>query len=126
VLPAVLFRALIPVGFMPVVEAGGGLAIGFCPGEAALPPGLAAPVPAQHAAHHHQHHHSGGSEDPSTATHHAPCLFAASATPTPTPTIVLLPAAGPQIAQFGDHDSVEVFLPTILRAQSPRGPPVFS
>src|SRR5882762_11864819 len=42
-LPALLFRAFIPVGFMPVVESGG-LTIGFCPGEAALPPGVAAAV----------------------------------------------------------------------------------
>ena len=41
VLPALLFRAFIPLGFMPVVAESGGLTIGFCPGEAALPPGVA-------------------------------------------------------------------------------------
>ena len=139
VLPALLLRALVPLGFMPVVESGG-LTIGFCPGEAALPPSLAAAVNAQ--THHgqdaaaagapsapensrHEHKH-GGTEDSSNATHHAPCLFAASATPAPTPTIIALAVTTRDVAHFGRGDSVVLVLPTILRAQSPRGPPTFS
>src|SRR5437764_8172396 len=41
-LPALLLRALIPFGFMPLLGASG-LTLGFCPGEGALPAGLAAP-----------------------------------------------------------------------------------
>jgi len=138
-LPALLFRAFIPVGFMPVVESGG-LTIGFCPGEAALPPGVAAAVsvhahdgqaaavaaaPSEHQNSQHGHKHGGG-EDSSNASHHAPCLFAASATPAPTPTIAALHDTARQVAHFGRGNCVVLVLPTILRAQSPRGPPAFS
>jgi len=138
-LPALLFRAFIPMGFMPVVDSGG-LTIGFCPGEAALPPGVAAAVnahmhggqyaavagvPSEHQNGRHGHRH-GGTEDSSNATHHAPCLFAASATPAPTPTIIALAVTARDVAHFGRGDSVVLVLPTILRAQAPRGPPAFS
>ena len=124
VLPALLLRALIPLGFMPVVAESGGLTIGFCPGESALPPAVAAAA-ADHQNSRHEHKH-GGTEDASNATHHAPCLFAASATPAPTPTIIALAVTTRDVAHFGRGDSVVLVLPTILRAQSPRGPPAFS
>jgi hypothetical protein len=128
VLPALVFRALIPVGFMPLVDADGGITIGFCPGEAALPGGTQDHQSAAHGAHQHQHHRGGnGSEDSSTsAQHHTPCLFAAGAGGAPAPAIVTLETAAPEVAQVVHDDAAEVFLPTILRAQSPRGPPAFS
>src|SRR6266566_8938908 len=60
-LPALLLRALIPFGFMPLIGASG-LTLGFCPGEGALPAGLAAAnvelLHAAHASHQHDDHAS--------------------------------------------------------------------
>jgi hypothetical protein len=119
-LPALLLRALIPPGFMPVA-AGPGFALEFCPGAAALPPGLA------HAAGHAHRHHHGGSGQPSdpSSSHHAPCLFAASATLAPAPVLAEPLAAAPAGQAAGAHiRDGQLFSPTILRTQSPRGPPV--
>ncbi|HEY0768438.1 MAG TPA: hypothetical protein VGD47_10820 [Steroidobacteraceae bacterium] len=119
-LPALLLRALIPFGFMPVV-AGGGMAIGFCPGEAALPPGIA-------AAHQFQAHHSGGADPgaPGTTAHNAPCLFAASAAAAFAPAVLGHAVSAAGVAPHDKPAATTVFLPTILRAQSPRGPPLLA
>ena len=120
-LPALLLRALVPPGFMPVAEEQG-LSIELCPDAGALPPGIALTASAH--SHHHAHHHGAGGPDSSSATHHAPCLFTASATlaaapaevallaPGPAPHVAAEPARGPQL-----------HLPSIVRVQSPRGPP---
>jgi len=121
-----MLRALIPAGFMPVAGAHG-LEIGFCPDAAALPPGLAAAAdPHAHRHHHHHHDTAGGTHgsDPSTAMHQAPCLFAASAMLAGAPAAAFVPAQalpgrGPRAAEPGSR----VFVPSILRAQSARGPP---
>jgi len=122
-LPALLLRATIPPGFMPVA-AEQGFALEFCPGAGALPPGVALA-----AAHAHHHHHAGGGSgqgsDPSPSTHHAPCLFAASATLAPAPVLAEPLMAPPADGGSGERAHAgQVFPPTILRAQSPRGPPV--
>jgi len=119
-LPALLLRALIPVGFMPVATADG-LSIEFCPDAGPLP--AAASAAADPHAHHH-HHHQGG-PDPSSASHHAPCPFAASATLAAAPDAACV-AAPPALARApGDADvSARAFVPSIVRAQSPRAPPV--
>jgi len=122
-LPLLLIRALIPFGFMPVV-AGGGLTIGFCPGEADLPPGIATAhqSAAQHLDHLAGHHHPGGPG----AVHHAPCLFAASAAPAVAPALLAVVPVDPQRARPQQSVAAPVFLPTILRAQSSRGPPTLA
>jgi len=122
VIPALALRALIPVGFMPVA-AEQGFALEFCPGAGALPPGVELA-----SAHAHHHHHAGGGghgSDPSSLTHHAPCLFAASATLAPAPVLAEALTAPPVDARVdaGVHTG-QLSPPTILRAQSPRGPPV--
>ena len=111
VLPALLLRALIPLGFMPVA-AGGGLAIGLCPGEGPMPSGVAGH--AQHAGE------GAGGRD---ATHHAPCLFASGATATSAslPAAALPATAGATVS--GERTAIRVFVPAILRTQSSRGPP---
>jgi hypothetical protein len=114
-LPALLLRALIPVGFMPVATADG-LSIEFCPD--------AGPLPAADPHAHHHHHHQGG-PDPSSATHHAPCLFAASATLAAVPATVTL-VAPPALAGHSAllAPAARSFVPSILRAQIPRAPPL--
>jgi hypothetical protein len=119
-LPALMLRALIPAGFMPVAGAEG-LTIGLCP-DAGLPPGFV--LPADPHSHHHHHQHSPGGGDPSSATHHAPCVFAASATLAPAPgaTVLLEPRAVRGDARVHELKA-RPFVPSILRAQSPRAPP---
>ena len=114
VLSALLLRALIPAGFMPVsgVE---GLSLGFCPGAGAMPPGL---------SHRHDHNGRGdGGGDPGR-THHNPCLFSSGATTTfasaPVSPTLIAPALTAPVGRF----ATVVFSPAILRAQSPRGPPI--
>src|SRR5262249_55198435 len=79
-LPALLLRAVIPFGFIPMV-AGGGMTTGFCPGEADLPPGIAAAHHVDSHAGHSAAAHGGGGHagDLGGGAHHAPCLFAVSA-----------------------------------------------
>jgi hypothetical protein len=111
-LPALLLRSLIPFGFMPIASHGG-LSIGLCPGEGAMPAAGAA------AHSQHAHHHSG--------THPPQCLFAASTAPAFAPAVLAPPApladAAPRTAP---DDACTVNLPSIRRAQSPRAPPQFS
>jgi hypothetical protein len=125
-LPALLFRALVPAGFMPLVDATGSMTLGLCPGS----------VPAQaehHAAHaghhavHSRHDHSSGSDDPAGAHHHAPCLFAASAGGAPAPALhVLGIGLLPVRLRLSPAGAVAIALPTIVRAQWSRGPPINS
>jgi DUF2946 family protein len=116
VLPALLLRALIPVGFMPVA-APGGAALRLCPG--AVGQGM---VHAGHGAHdapHTQHH---GGADPGS-THHTPCLFSAGAS---TGFAALLAAPALEAAAPGapaERLAARPFVPAILRAQGPRAPP---
>jgi hypothetical protein len=118
-LPALLLRALIPVGFMPVATADG-LSIEFCPDAGPLP--AAASGAADPHAHHH--HHQGG-PDPSSASHHAPCPFAASATLAAAPEAASAAAPHAHLRAPGDADlRARAFVPSIVRAQSPRAPPV--
>jgi hypothetical protein len=122
VLSALLLRALIPAGFMPMSGAGG-LSLGFCPGAGAMPPGLSGEAsPALQSTHGHAHHAGGAGSDPGRA-HHYPCLFSIGATTTfaaaPTSPALIAPALKTLVGGF----ATVVFLPAILRAQSPRGPP---
>jgi hypothetical protein len=119
VLPALLLRALIPAGFMPYAGAGGPH-IGFCPGAGALPAGVV--HLAAHAAHvAHAHHGSDGRGVPGTP-HHPACIFSAGAATTfAVATIAALPATSPTSPP--ECVTAPIFLPTILRAQSSRGPP---
>ena len=109
--PALVLRALVPPGFMPVA-AEHGFALEFCPGAAALPPGAA---PASAHAHHH-HGHGGGRS--------GPCVFAASALLGPVPAGAAVPVMdAPERVLERLDPGAQVHLPSIVRAQSPRGPP---
>ena len=121
-LPALLLRALIPAGFMPVAGAGG-LHLGFCPGAGEVPPGVAAP--ATHASHHGHAHHDGDGRGIPGTSHHPACVFSAgAATASAAPPTDALPAPAP--SSLTERIAAPIFLPAILRAQSPRGPPLAS
>jgi|SRR5215831_9594686 len=124
-LPALLLRALIPFGFMPVV-AGGGLTIGLCPGAGLLPSGSAAAHHPLEAQHLHAGHSGGAPAAPGGGAHHAPCLFATSATPAFAPAVLAQAVDTTAFALRGDPAAEQLFPATILRAQSSRGPPLHS
>ena len=108
ILPALLLRALIPFGFMPVAGSGGP-AMQLCPGAAA-------------AGVHHQH---GGGAAPDGSAH-AVCVFAASAAPAVAPMAPPMPlqASGVSCAERQRVSSLPQ--PSILRAQSARAPPLLA
>ena len=121
-MPALLLRALIPAGFMPVAGAGGPH-LGFCPGAGELPPGAAAL--AAHGSERGQTHHGADGRGSPVTPHHPACVFSAGATTAfAVPPTDALPA--PALASLTERIAAPVFLPAILRAQSPRGPPTVS
>jgi hypothetical protein len=127
ILPALLLRALIPAGFMPLAGAGGPY-LGFCPGAGPLPPGLSASAEhgsqLAHASHPgHAHHEDGGPGRPDSSHHYLACVFSTGATAglAAMPAAALAPDAP---LAFCERFTAGIFLPAILRTQSPRGPPI--
>jgi hypothetical protein len=121
-LPALLLRALIPVGFMPLAGASGAY-LGFCPGAGTVPPGAAAA--AAHASHPAHTHHGGEGRGIPANPHHPACVFSAgAATAFAAPPADAIPA--PALAPLTERSAAPIFIPAILRAQSPRAPPLVS
>jgi hypothetical protein len=112
-LPFLLVRGLIPVGFMPMGGSAG--LIGLCPGAAAMPPGMVMP---QHADHH-----GGGETGTDGAGHAVCCPFALSATVAGAPALLHPLLADTVIGPAIERGFLSLHLPAILRAQSSRGPP---
>jgi len=124
VLSALVLRALIPAGFMPMTG-GGGLSLGFCPGAGAMPQGLSGQAANNlHSAHDHVHHGGGGAGSDPGRAHHSPCLFSTGA----TTTFASAPASPTLIARVVatavEHFATAVISPAIVRAQFSRGPPI--
>lgn len=114
-LPAILFRALIPAGFMPAIDSDGALRLQFCPGADLA---VADTRPA------HAHHHHGSSGDSGTAGHgQLLCPFAAAAGPAPLPTLTALVIAPDCNQPVMNRPVSRDTIPTIIRTQSPRAPP---
>ncbi len=111
-LPALLLRALIPYGFMPVAGSGGA-ALQLCPGAASV-----AGAPLGHP--HHHHHEGSGSADGSA---HALCVFAASAAPAVAPVAPAMPLHSASLTHLEQQGTRSLRLPSILRTQSARAPP---
>ncbi len=114
-LPAILSRALIPAGFMPVVGAEGQSRMQFCPGM-----GLAATagsLPGQHRA--------GKEGDPAKTGHERQtCQFASSAGPAALGFPGAAAAAGQAgVPPAGTDDTLLLAIPTVIRTQSARAPP---
>jgi len=105
-LVVMLARALIPPGYMPVSETGLSLSIRLCSGFAAEPV-----------------REAERGRAPSAPTHDSPCPFAMVGSVAPPPAIVATVAAlQPQSARPMATATARA-VPTILRSQSPRGPP---
>ena len=127
-LPAFLFRALIPGGFMPAVDADGRLVLQLCPGYLSTPHGVY-----EHAASVHGHVHPESSTavphqgyGGSGGTHHEQqnvCPFSVSAHPYWAPAIFLFTGAVVQAVVEPATDVEQPHVPAIVRPQVPRAPP---
>lgn len=131
----ILLRALIPVGFMPMVEPGLGIQLVICDGYAPAPPdtsSLSTDMPADmamdaamgstpsHGGHSHGGHSHGGHshQDRGTCPYGSAPALGAFPSLAKLPLLVeeaMEPAIG--VAQVADFK-------VSFRAQSPRGPPV--
>jgi len=106
VLPALVLRALIPFGFMPVAS-DAGPAMELCPGVAAMAAGG-------------QHHHGSA---PATTAAHALCIFAAGAAPALVPVVLESTLTACCAATVPAARGCSLLLPSIQRAQGARAPP---
>ena len=113
VLPALLLRGLIPIGFMPMAV-DGRLDIALCPGTV----DAATFIAASHAAHaqdHHQHNHQD---------HRSPaCPFALSGSAMPMPALLAHAIPAVRTQEPRPIATSVFFVSAIARAQLPRGPP---
>jgi len=117
-LPALLLRALTPVGFMPMHDAQGGVFLAFCPGIGdTLLPSMVADDP------HRYHHAMHDGDATSTPQHHNVCPYALSAGPALAFSVPGVLAHAPLAAEILAPNYSTVSLPTIERAQSARAPP---
>jgi hypothetical protein len=121
VLPGLLLRALIPIGFMPVFGAGFGVQLSMCDGYAPVAPtamAMSADMPMNMPMAASALHHAGG------GSAHSLCPYGASPAVALLPILNDVPTIVPPCAQ------PLVAVPQIThfeiapRTQSPRGPPL--
>jgi hypothetical protein len=128
-LPALLLRSLIPVGFMPMIGPGHGIDLVLCDTYAPVPsmPQSGAMRMSKDMSMPTGMHMSGDAEDSrghGTHQDHGPCLYGTSpalgaplaltSSATPSQSSAELLAASPQVSYYK----------ALYRAQSARGPPV--
>ena len=132
VLPGLLLRALIPVGFMPMFGPDFGVQLTLCEGYAPVPSTamdmsmdmpmdmpIGLPVP-----HHPGGESSPGGSGPDSHQDHSACPYGAS------PTFAALPALANVLLTVQPSQQSRQFAPQVAhyaiapRAQSPRGPPL--
>jgi hypothetical protein len=121
---ALLFRALIPTGFMPTLGSDGTLVMELCSGFTTKSVVVHLGTPATQGVHA-GHGHAGGDTDPAPADafEHSPCGFAVAVFAAPPPAMLSLRAPALPAAPRTAFVKVVQFPPSILRSQSPRGPP---
>jgi len=122
ILPAMLFRAAIPAGFMPVFDPQGGLSLQICPGVVDAPASRGAAAD-PHAQHHHHHSGAGGKGDELQGTHSSVCPFTLSAGPALAGSFLSATIAAPLATQVAGEAPSARTVASIERAQSARGPP---
>ena len=113
-LPLLVARAFLPVGFMLVSSQADGLQLGFCPDQAPIVQGLH-----DHTSQHSGSHHSGSHLDP-------PCPFAVAAVAAAIDVPHLAPVAAQATEQFLPERVVAVPLAGPQRIDRIRGPPALS
>jgi len=121
-LPALLYRALVPVGFMPVQEASGRVDLALCSGVVDVATFIAAASQRIHGQHRHQG--AAGSDHMAGHAHHfSPCPYALTGS---APLVAFAPHWTPTFLTEEPPPQgavTAIFLPTILRTQTSRGPP---
>jgi hypothetical protein len=115
---ALLYRAGIPAGFMPMMNADGRLTLELCSGVA-----IAAPAGHEHHAHHHHGDGDHGHDHSKDSGAHTLCPFAATAGPAPLPGQALPATAIRTSTAALASVLVSISSPTILRSQRSRAPP---
>jgi hypothetical protein len=131
-LPGLLLRALIPIGFMPMFGPDFSVRLALCEGYApipSMPADMSMDMSEPMSMGAHALHHSGGAPDadgngPRSHQDHGTCPYAASPTLASLVALIDVPASvqpsapclisAPQVAHFEISP----------RAQSPRGPPL--
>jgi hypothetical protein len=113
-LPLLVARAFLPVGFMLVSSQADGLQLGFCADQAPVVQGLH-----DHGSEHSGSHHSGSHLDP-------PCPFAVAAVAAVIDVPHLAPVAAQATEQFLPERVVAVPLAGPQRIDRIRGPPSLS
>lgn len=119
---ALLFRALIPAGFMPMLSSDGTIVMELCSGFTTKSVVVHLDAHADHAGHH------TGAEEPAAPSHgdlfeHSPCGFAVAATGAPPPVAPSFPDASSLASPVLETFAIGAVLPSIHRSQTPRGPP---
>jgi len=124
-------RALMPPGVMPVVAADGTIALAICTGTGVQTVPAPAAIDAHALAGHASHEHGTAGTDHSNHSGHArghltPCPFAVAASAAPVPALPVVISFVPLLQDAAILATSRANLPTIVRAQSPRGPPAAS
>lgn len=125
-LVALLYRAAIPVGYMPMVGQNGWLTLELC--TSVVAPAAAMPLVAM-AAHEHHHHPDTlqgvpqTGHDHGTGDTHTVCPFATTAGPAPLSAKVVPPGAVDALVVDIAFVTASISAPTILRSQRSRAPP---
>jgi Protein of unknown function (DUF2946) len=118
-LPALLFRLFVPAGFMPGLDEGFSLTMQMCHGGGANSLLIRYGTGGQPM--------DGGSGTPDkTASHDAPCVFAASGVVAPPPSIDLPSGQEPRPVAATVPPLGSAAPSKTHRNQSPRAPPVLS
>lgn len=112
-LPALVFRALIPAGFMPA--GGHGLLLELCSAQ-----GFGALHVEYDAAG------AGGDHAGDGARAHQPCAFAASATVGPAPLVAAIGAVPPAAIDLAAEPASPALPPVHSLRPQPRAPPRFA
>jgi hypothetical protein len=124
ILPLLLARALIPIGFMLSVDAGS-LRLTFCPSGVIQPRDSLVPQQLERSAHHAGMHHAGAADD-EAASHNdnnAPCPFSLVAAATPSDVPYLHDSLGSPSAERFDFISAPTIRVGPIRTDPIRGPP---
>ena len=113
-----LLRGLIPQGFMPAAGAGA-FTVELCPAGGMMPPALAA----YDAGGIHPRGAPRHSADPG-GPHHASCVFSTGASAAFAAALAVSAPVAPLPARVTAPPGAREHVPAILRAQSPRAPPL--
>jgi hypothetical protein len=128
-LPGLLLRAFIPVGFMPMVGPGYRVQLVVCDSYAPVPWAtdsmqMDMSMPMDPGMDMSQHHHADGAGGgPPVHQDHGSCPYGSSPALGGTPTLAVLPAVLPQAPELIVATPQVAYFAVSPRAQSPRGPP---